>query len=114
MTLFFGLFSALCLQMQPSESGKLGYIKGMGIWTTISGALVSIIGVAVVREATTCYYGYNDFFVPIHDNCVSAFDDWVWGVVFGTGLVVMAAGIYMLVHASRRFKDLVNNPAAPI
>ncbi len=110
MTLFFGLLSFICLPSQQSQSGKLGYAKGMGIWTLITGAIVSVVAVTGIKGAQFCSYYYINAF-DNGDYC-ETYQDWVWGVAFGTGLMFFFAGIYMTHSASKKFSQLVQNPAA--
>ncbi len=96
MTLLFGLFSGICIPLQTSESGRLGYIKGMGIWSALSGAIVIIAAIFVIRNVESCIFN----------------PEWVSVAVCGLGVVLHAAGIYMFYTASSKFVKLQANPSS--
>jgi hypothetical protein len=106
MTLFFGLFSVFCLQNQPSESGKLGYIRGMGFWISLTGAIIKAVAIGAIRNMCMRW----DYYF----GCEEYYPHWVWIVVFVTGLIFFIAGLFMSRYARRKFAELLKNRAAPV
>jgi hypothetical protein len=92
------------MQMQNTASGKLGYIKGMGIALVMLG--VSLIGFAsgYRKNCKADYYsGINV--------CVGLDDGQLAGVlIFGAFLVLL--GVYLRSYAIKKFNgEVAINPA---
>jgi phosphotransferase system glucose/maltose/N-acetylglucosamine-specific IIC component len=103
--------------MQTTQSGRLGYMKGMGIMAIITGTIVSIVGVTVVQSLSSSnyctYYRYSNgsTYCADYNNYT---DNTTWFVMLIVGIVYAALGAVLVIHATRKFNEISRNPAAPL
>jgi hypothetical protein len=109
----FGIFAVICMQMQNTQSGKYGYMKGMGIMMIISGVILVIVGFAVFlpnnHYCSSYYYSSNSGY-----SCTSYTTSSIWIVFVIIGVIYSSLGGFLTSHAKKRFNELVHNPAAPL
>jgi hypothetical protein len=102
MSWLFGIFAAVCMQMQTTESGKLGYMKGMGIMAMITGIAVAITGF-ILNSNNYCWT--NSYY---YRECT--FPEELWIILLGFGLGYAMIGVFLIYRASQKFHDICNDP----